>query len=50
MDALLAVKRGDPAAAEKAIAAVGTDASFSASVRRDLLALKSETARLRRGR
>ena len=46
VDALLAVKRNDPAAAAKALAAVGPETSFSVSDRRDLADLKAAIARL----
>jgi Flp pilus assembly protein TadD len=48
VDGQIAVKRGDLPAAEKALAAVGSDRALSVADRRELQALSIDIARLRR--
>jgi tetratricopeptide (TPR) repeat protein len=50
VDAIVALKRGDASAADRALAAAGPDETFSAIERRDFEALRDDIARLRRGR
>lgn len=48
VDGMIAVKRGDLTAAEKALAAIGPENKFSTSDRHDLASLKDDIVRLRR--
>jgi Flp pilus assembly protein TadD len=50
VDALIAVKRGDPDAAEKALSSVGGESELSVADRREWTGLHEEIARLRRAK